>query len=213
MDLTLLSVNTAKLWVRRELREGKLSTWDALRAATYIARYHMGAGRMETVIEKAMATAAGALEKELAAATHAFFEEEVRALVRPGARAAIDAVRNEGLKPVMLTTSSQWLSAEVNAVLGLDDVLSNVFEIEDGVATGRKVGTLCYGPGKIVHAVDYAVARGAKLSECAFFTDSITDLPMLEAVGKPVCVHPDPRLLRVARRRGWEIADWGEARA
>ena len=55
--------------------------------------------------------------------------------------------------------------------------------------------------------------HGGDLKDAAFYTDSFSDLPMLEAVHRPVCVHPDPRLKRTAIRRGWEIADWGTADA
>ena len=54
-------------------------------------------------------------------------------------------------------------------------------------------------------------ASGVDLSRCTFYTDSMSDLPVLEAVGRPVAVHPDPRLRREASRRGWEIADWQQA--
>jgi phosphoserine phosphatase len=53
---------------------------------------------------------------------------------------------------------------------------------------------------------------GSSLEHAVFYTDSITDLPLLEAVGRPVAVNPDPRLRRLARRRGWPIEDWLSAR-
>jgi phosphoserine phosphatase len=46
------------------------------------------------------------------------------------------------------------------------------------------------------------------MDQAAFYTDSITDLPLLEAVGQPIVVNPDARLRRVAKRRGWPIEDW-----
>jgi len=46
------------------------------------------------------------------------------------------------------------------------------------------------------------------LDDASFYTDSFTDLPMLEVVGEPIVVHPDPRLKREALRRGWKIQDW-----
>ena len=62
--------------------------------------------------------------------------------------------------------------------------------------------------GKVLLARRHAESLGVSLAEASFYTDSLSDLPMLEAVGRPVAVHPDPRLRRVARQRGWEIADW-----
>ena len=85
------------------------------------------------------------------------------------------------------------------------------FEVgADGCYTGRLAGTLCYGPGKLEQASRFAAERGETLAASAFYTDSASDLPVLEAVGAPVAVNPDPRLRRVASKRGWPVVDWGE---
>jgi phosphoserine phosphatase len=68
----------------------------------------------------------------------------------------------------------------------------------------------CYGPGKVAHAEVIADKLHIPLKECVFYTDSYSDLPMLEAVGEPVAVDPDRRLLRHAMQRGWRIERWHE---
>jgi phosphoserine phosphatase len=50
--------------------------------------------------------------------------------------------------------------------------------------------------------------HGLTLEEATFYSDSITDLPLLECVGQPVAVNPDMRLAREAKRRGWKIDRW-----
>ena len=54
----------------------------------------------------------------------------------------------------------------------------------------------------------WAKAVGVDLAQSAFYTDSTTDLPMLEKVARPFAVGPDPRLRRTARQRGWPVLDW-----
>jgi phosphoserine phosphatase len=78
-------------------------------------------------------------------------------------------------------------------------------EAEDGRLTGRIVPPVCYGPGKVVWAERFAAEHRVDLSASYFYTDSITDLPLLEQVGHPVAVNPDPRLRRLARRQGWPV--------
>jgi phosphoserine phosphatase len=73
------------------------------------------------------------------------------------------------------------------------------------------VGSLCFGAGKLGYAEAYARERGVSLSDCWFYTDSYSDLPVLERMGHPVMVNPDPRLRREAERRGWPVEWWGEA--
>ena len=54
----------------------------------------------------------------------------------------------------------------------------------------------------------WAEPRGVDLGRSAFYTDSVTDLPMLEEVGEPRVINPDPLLSRVARQRGWSVERW-----
>ncbi len=74
-----------------------------------------------------------------------------------------------------------------------------------GKFTGKAIVPLCYGRGKLVHAERFAAAQGISLGDSYFYTDSITDMPMLERVGNPRVVSPDPRLRREARQRGWQV--------
>lgn len=58
----------------------------------------------------------------------------------------------------------------------------------------------------------YAMSHGIKLSEAVAYADSTSDLPMLEAVGYPVCVNPEPKLASIARKRGWHVEQWNKAK-
>ena len=135
-------------------------------------------------------------------------------LFRPGALKALKRHRQAGDRIVLLTASSHFIAEHVARDLGLDAILCNRMEIDPGgLLTGRTVGPVCYGPGKLVHARLEAAAHGVGLEGCAFYTDSYSDVSVLEVVGRPVAVNPDPRLRRRALKRGWEIVDWGRPRA
>jgi len=211
-DETLIVGNSGNLWIRRELKAGHITTWQFLRAAVWMARYKLGRASMEDAIRAAIGSLRGLSEKELRARTRAFYEEEVRVLYRTGARPALERHRAQGDSVVLLTASSLYLSELVAEDLALDDVLCNRFEVDaEGLHTGRTVGTLCFGAGKLPHAEAYARARGVSLADCYFYTDSYSDLPVLERMGHPVVVNPDPRLRGAAERRGWPTEWWGEA--
>ena len=78
----------------------------------------------------------------------------------------------------------------------------------DGRFTGQMDPPMCYGAGKIERTLRIAEAQGFCLDDATFYSDSITDLPLLERVQRPVIVNPDARLRRLARRRGWPIERW-----
>jgi hypothetical protein len=81
--------------------------------------------------------------------------------------------------------------------------------IENGRFTGDVHRPICYGAGKIHWAHRFAAEHDVDLAQSWFYTDSVTDLPMLELVGHPEIVNPDPRLRREARRRGWHVLELG----
>ena len=210
LDKTLISRNSATLWIRFELAAGRVSRWQALHALTYVVRYSLGSVDMEGAIRRSVASIAGQPEAVLRERALRFYDGLVRPLYRPGAAAAIAAHRAAGDRLVLLTSSSNYVSELVCRDLGLDDYLCNRFEVDaDGRYTGRPIEPLCFGSGKVELASRHAERSQLSLADAVFYTDSISDLPMLEAVGRPVAVHPDPRLRRAAKQRGWEIVEWG----
>jgi HAD superfamily hydrolase (TIGR01490 family) len=209
-DETLIAGNSGNLWIRRELRAGHINRVQFLRAAAWMARYKLGWASMDDALRTAIGSLRGQSEQELRARTQAFYEEELRTLYRSGARPAVERHRQQGDAVALLTASSLYLSELVARELGLDAVLCNRFELDEtGVHTGRPVGRLCFGAGKIGYAEAYAAERGVSLTDCTFYTDSYSDLPVLDRVGHPVVVNPDRRLRREAERRGWPIQWWG----
>lgn len=208
LDGTLLTVNSAHLWVRRERRLGRISRKNVALAGLFLVGYRLGVIDMERALRSALSTVRGVHEDEIREATRVWWREEVRSHVAPGARAAIERHRARGDRLVLLTSSSRYASEMACEDLGLEDAICQRYEIRDGRLTGEPLRPICFGPGKIEAAEAWARAHDVDLDRSAFFSDSITDVPMLERVGSPFAVHPDFRLARHARRRGWPVLDW-----
>ena len=208
LDSTLLEVNSAKLWVRREYRLGRMSWIAATRAGLWMFLYKLGLTGHEDALLKAISTLAGKQEAEMAAEVQTFWDEEIDHRVRPGAISALEAHRQAGDRLVLLTSSSPYMSRAAVAALDLDDWISTRFEVVDGVFTGGAVLPLCYLTGKLHWARQYAEEHGFTMEEAAFYTDSIADVSVLEHVGRPFCVHPDRELEASAQRNAWPVLDW-----
>lgn len=210
VDKTVLGVNSARLWVKRELSTGRLTRVMAAKAAGWTLAYELGFARIERAIEEAIQSLSGEREEELKARVASFYEEEIADCIRPGARNAVDRHREDGDTIALLTSSSSYLGEHVAEAVGAEHILGNDFVTDDaGRFTGAPVLPLCYGPGKLTYARRLADQLGVSLTSCAFYTDSFSDLPVMEVVGQPVAVHPDPRLKRAALKRGWPIELWG----
>jgi HAD superfamily hydrolase (TIGR01490 family) len=208
LDGTLLTANSANLWVRRERRLGRLGAMSVARAALYLGGYRIGLLDMESALRAALATLRGLTEEFIRAETRIWWEEEVRPFVAPGAREVLTRHRERGEALVLLTSSSRYASEMALREFALDHTLCQLYEVRDGRFTGQPLRPLCYGQGKVELAEAWAREHSVDLSLSSFYTDSITDAPMLARVGRPFAVHPDPRLKRLARQRGWPVLDW-----
>ncbi len=94
--------------------------------------------------------------------------------------------------------------------LGMTAGIGTRSVVVDGVYTGELDGPFCYGVGKVEAIEQVARWEGLDLAQCYAYSDSASDLPMLEAVGHPVAVNPDGTLERHARRHGWPIVHFSQ---
>jgi HAD superfamily hydrolase (TIGR01490 family) len=206
MDGTLLSGNSGRLFAQYLRQRGAISRRRLLRSAWWLLRYQVGMSRMEEVWTRALAGAAGTPEAETIAACAEFAARELVPRAYPRCLALARAHREAGHRVVVLSASTLYVVRPVCEALGIDDYLCTRLEVEAGCFTGRPDGGLCFGAGKVGHAAALCEAAGIDLRDCWFYTDSYSDLPMLEAVGHPRPVNPDPRLRLAARLRGWPVA-------
>jgi len=208
-DRTLVDVNSGKLWVRHERRAGRISSWQLFLASTFFLRYHLSLIDMQEAMSKAISTVAGEREEVLAQRTADWYREEVRLHLIPTALEVVEEHRAKGHPLVLLTTSSPYLAQAVCDDLRFDAFGCTAFEVDDdGCFTGGVVEPACYGLGKVEHALRLAVDLGLDVESSYFYSDSFTDQPMLDKVLHPRVVNPDPRLRRLAKRRGWRIIEW-----
>ena len=117
--------------------------------------------------------------------------------------------RANGDEVVVLSASGQEVVEPIAALVGADRCVATRMGVVDGRYTGA-IEYYCYGEEKARAARDIAAARGYRLADCRAYSDSITDLPLLEAVGHPTVVNPDRALRREAELRGWPILTFAD---
>lgn len=125
--------------------------------------------------------------------------------VRPEAQRLVEQHRTAGRDTYIVSASPVELVQPLAAALGMTDGIGTRSRIVDGAYTGELVGPFCYGPGKVEAIAALALREGLDLERCWAYSDSASDLPMLQAVGHPVAVNPDARLERHATEHGWPV--------
>jgi HAD superfamily hydrolase (TIGR01490 family) len=130
--------------------------------------------------------------------------------VRRESQALIDLHHEAGRHTYIVSASPIEIVREFADAIGMTGGIGTVSEISGGSYTGRLSEPFCYGKGKASAVAKLASERGYDLRLCYAYSDSISDLPMLELVGHPVAVNPDRSLESIATRRGWPIIEFSK---
>jgi HAD superfamily hydrolase (TIGR01490 family) len=157
------------------------------------------------------------VRESMLAVTKGWDRDQVRAIVRETLLETIEPImyaealelmelhRLAGHRVYLVSASPEEIVLPLTDMLGADGAICSCGEIdEEGRYTGR-MAFYAYGPTKADAMRDLAARTGIDLEGSSAYSDSATDLPMLEAVGRPVAVNPDRALAKVARERGWEV--------
>jgi HAD superfamily hydrolase (TIGR01490 family) len=211
LDKTVVAKSSTLAFGRELYREGLISAAVVLKG-TYAQLVYQLFGADEERMER---TRVAMLEL-----TRGWEAARVQRLVRETLQEVIDPLiyaealdlfeqhRRAGRDLYLVSSSGVEIVKPLAEYLGVAHVLATLPGVDED---GRYDGTLefyCYGAGKAVAMNREAEERGLDLAASYAYSDSITDLPMLEAVGHPVAVNPDRELRAVATERGWAIVDF-----
>jgi putative phosphoserine phosphatase / 1-acylglycerol-3-phosphate O-acyltransferase len=130
--------------------------------------------------------------------------DELCSMVQPFAETAFAAHREAGRPIVLATTTPYDLVKPFADRLGLDDVVATRYGVgPDGTYDGTLDGPFVWSAGKLAAITEWAERHDVDLAESYAYSDSVYDTPMLAAVGHPIVVNPDPRMVLVAAARRW----------
>ncbi len=170
------------------------------------------ADHIDAAREAALAFVAGQKVSDISALGEEIYDDTMADRVWEGARELTQAHLDAGQRVWLVTATPVELADILARRLGLTGALGTVAETQDGLYTGRLVGGLLHGAAKAAAVLALAQREHLDLSLCSAYSDSLNDLPMLELVGYPNAVNPDPQLRALARERGWPIHDFRKGR-
>jgi HAD superfamily hydrolase (TIGR01490 family) len=207
LDKTIIATSSATAFARPLYASGLLTRRDVLRTAFARTLFQLGgadAAQTERLRAALAATVTGWDVAELAAQVAGSLETAIRPVVFAEALDLMAEHHGAGHDVVIVSASGVEVVEPIARLLGADDVVATRMEVVDGRYTGE-VERYVYGPAKADAIRELAAARGYDLAASHAYSDSITDVPMLEAVGHPAAVNPGRALRRVAAERGWQV--------
>jgi len=166
----------------------------------------------EALRQRILRAVAGIRQSEIIHLTDAIVPGIVRKAI-PASTALLSEAKALGQHRIVVSASPIELVSRIAEALGLEGAVATRSELdEEGRYTGQLVGEFCYGAGKVIEIEKLAAERGYDLSRCTAYSDSVSDLPMMERVGHAVAVNPDRELRALAHERGWRIVEVGRKR-
>jgi HAD superfamily hydrolase (TIGR01490 family) len=209
LDRTLIAGSSAFTFAiaawRKDMVPSRQFLSDARGAIAFKLRGDSGDHeRVAKVRERVLHAVTGNQQQDLVALNETIVPKLLEK-VRPEAKKLLESHHRRGHGTYIVSASPVEIVEPLAQALGMTAGLGTRAVVEDGVYTGELVGPFCYGPGKVQAIAEVAHWEGFDLSRCYAYSDSASDLPMLEAVGHPVAVNPDARLGAVAAERGWPV--------
>jgi len=199
--------------MRYSFQRGKTTRWKFIKSLFDYARYRYDLIDMEKAYKATLRPLIGVREEELTQFCEEWFDAVVKRIVYPEAGTTVQRHREEGEILAIISNAVTYVVAPLGKYLGVPHILATRLEVNEGFFTGNYVEPLCFRKGKVFWAENFAKDFGGNLQESTFYTDSITDLPLLERVKNPRVVNPDLKLRAVARKRGWPILNFSSSNA
>ncbi|WP_332777934.1 HAD family hydrolase [Polaromonas sp.] len=206
LDHTLLSGDTDVLWCDFLIEKGVLDKKHfGARNADIETRYKAGTVGLQEFADFYVGTLAGRTLQEWEPLRQEFLATWVVPRIPAAAIALVDKHLEAGDLVVMTTATNRFLTELTAIYLDIEHLIATEAEVRDARFTGRTTGTLNMREGKVERLHDWLTARGLRFQDyqSTAYSDSINDLPLLEAVKHPVTVNADARLAAIAAERRW----------
>lgn len=207
LDKTLMAGSSGMQFARVATRQGIIGRRQLASWGVEHLRYRLRGTtdeRTGEVLRVARDLIQGVPEKTIAR-----MEPEVMAEILPRVfpqmLAEVHAHQDAGRPAFIVSAAGNGIVESLARVLGMEGGIGTRYEVdEQGNFSGRLDGPFVYGPGKVEAMQHFADQHQIDLEASYAYSDSLSDLPMLRAVGNPVAVNPDPPLAEIAKAEGWQ---------
>ncbi len=210
LDKTIIA-KSSTLAFGRPFFQGGLINRRAVLKSTFAQFVYLVGGadtdQMDRMRDYVASLVAGWDAAQVSAIVNETLAELIDPLIYDEAATLIEGHHAAGRDVIIVSSSGEEIARPVGAMVGADHVLATRMVTEAGRYTGE-LAFYCHGPAKAEAMRELAARNGYDLDASYAYSDSITDLPMLEAVGRPSVVNADRALRKEAEARGWPVLEF-----
>ncbi|MCG7585690.1 HAD family phosphatase [Photobacterium sp. OFAV2-7] len=208
LDETLIAADSASLWSKFIAEKGLASDTHLAEERELMSTYANGTMDMNRYMQATLKPIIGMDSKTLTQLVAEFIERKIKPAFYDDAISRIQWHKQRGDIVLVISATGEHLVKPIAKLLGADDAIAINLEQINGIITGRTTGTLSYQQGKVTRMKAWIDDHDIQFKGSYGYSDSINDLPMLDAVDRPFAVNPDPALALHAQMQDWTIMDW-----
>ncbi|MBT8220423.1 MAG: HAD-IB family hydrolase [Bacteroidia bacterium] len=212
LDRTLIKGFSAKEFFQARLLSGKMTREEIISQFSGVLVYATGNKNFAGLAAIAAQGVKGVDEKVFFEVGEEVYLKYLADAIYPESRALVAAHLAKGHKVSIVSAATPYQVYPIARDLDIQDIMCTRMEVVKGKFTGEIIEPACWGKGKAIQAKAYAKENNIDLAKSFFYTDSMTDLPLLDMVGNPRPINPDRELTAVSFQRDWEIHRFDEAK-
>lgn len=204
LDKTITDMDTDYLWARWQSKKNIKGFIELIRLYYLMYNYRKGSLDIEKYMRFHKYRFGSKKLEKIQCMAITFFNEIGINHIRKGILEIIKVFKDKKTKLVLITAQNKLIAEPFSNYFGFDGVFGNELEYIDS-ALKDPIKPYCFQDGKIYWADLFSKSIGVNLKDCAFYTDSINDLPLMKKVKYPVAISPDDLLASEAMKNNWQI--------
>jgi len=208
VDQTIIKGNSGKILALHAYKNGIFSTKNMLTGLFLSWIFKIGMVSPEKMINIMAGWLKGISEEKINALISKIFKDVRENHIRKMAINEVELHNRKNGRTVILSSAISHICAPIKEYLKMHDMICSDIEVINGIFSGLPDGKFCYKEEKLFQAIKYCKQHGFSLADAYFYSDSTEDLPLLEKVGNPVCVSPEPALAKIAQQKKWPVSIW-----
>lgn len=185
-----------------------MSWWTVIPIISTIGLYKLGAIDANRAMQRAAHLVRGIHVADLWEIVQTWFEESVVPAIAVDGRGRLEWHRAQGHVPVICSAASQFSVQPVAHYLGVEHTVYTDWLVHNGKLSGTVREPVVYGSGKVYWMERWAQEHQIELAESYFYSDHISDRPLLERVAHPTVINPNRKLAQLASNLGWQVQRW-----
>ena len=204
VDHTVVRKTSAEYFVEVALKEKIIRFSQVSHLLVDWVKYKLARPDID-FIENIVKKLAGINKSDLERISQSCFEKKLKKNIYLGAYNLIKEAQGRGEEVIFATSSFDFIIKPLEDFFGIENSIACKMEYSDGKTTGRLEGYSSFGEGKKSAAQVWMEKKSVRPENVCFYSDSYTDIPLLDYCGKPVAVNPDSILGKKAKKYGWRI--------